>query len=90
MKLSFLLKKKIDSIDLMDFEGNLKDLPNSNNKDYAIQFISPSASYIVIKIEFDINTNEKKFTSLLNESKLNANMLSKKFINYYIQYAIIA
>ena len=62
----------------MDYDGNLKDIPNFNNKDYGIQFVNPSSTYTVIKIEYDPNTNDKRFNCLLNESKLNANMTSKK------------
>lgn len=66
----------------MDFEGNQKELSNTNNKDFAIQFLSPTLSYIVIKIEHDPLTNEKKFTPFVNENRINANMMSKLFFKY--------
>ena len=44
----------------MDLDGNLKDLSNYNNKDHAIHFVNPLASYTVIRIEIDPNTNEKR------------------------------
>lgn len=63
-----------DVIDFIDFEGSVKDMPNLNNKDYAIQYLTPTTTYTVLKIELDLNTNDKRYVCLLNESKLNANM----------------
>ena len=63
-------------IDFIDFDGIVKDIPNLNNKDYAIQYLTPTQSYSILKIEFDTITNEKRYISLLNESRLNANMTS--------------
>ncbi len=61
----------------MDFEGNLKEMPNMNNKDYAIQYVNPSQAYTVIKMELDALTNEKRFNCLLNEAKQSPSMISK-------------
>lgn len=61
----------------MDFDGSIKEMPNLNNKDYAINFLTPTTNYTVLRIEFDSNTNEKRFVPLINESKLNPNMNSK-------------
>ena len=77
----YLLKRLIffiikDVIDFIDFEGSVKDMPNLNNKDYAIQYLTPTTTYTVLKIELDLNTNDKRYVCLLNESKLNANMNS--------------
>jgi hypothetical protein len=60
----------------MDFDGNLKEIPNLNNRDYAIQYLNPLQNYTVIKIELD-EKNEKKFICLLNDSKTNDRMNSK-------------
>ena len=51
-------------------------MPNLNNKDYAINFLTPTSNYTVLKIEFDPNTNEKRFVPLISESKLNPAMNS--------------
>jgi hypothetical protein len=66
----------------MDYDGNLKDIPNFNNQDYGIQFVNPTLNYTVIKIEYDSNTNDKRFNCLLNDAKLNANMTSMKIVVY--------
>lgn len=63
-------------IDFIDFDGIVKDIPNLNNKDYAIQFLTPTTAYTVLKIELDQTSNEKRYVSLLNELRLNANMMS--------------
>ena len=63
-------------IDFIDFDGIVKDIPNLNNKDYAIQFLTPTTAYTVLKIELDQTTNEKRYVSLLNELRLNAKMMS--------------
>ena len=61
----------------MDFDGSLKEIPANNNKDYAIQYIVPTATYIIIKIERDQETNDKRYFPLLSENKLNTNINSK-------------
>lgn len=68
---------KDELIDLIDFDGNLKEIPNSNNKDYAIQYLAPTASYAVLKVDLDANTNEKRYIPFLNENKLTPSMTSK-------------
>lgn len=60
----------------MDFDGNLKEIPNFNNKDYGIQFLNPLINYAVIKLEYDQTTNDKRYNCLLSESKINNNMTS--------------
>jgi hypothetical protein len=72
-----------DAIDLIDFDGSLKEIPNQNSKDYAVQYLAPTTSFAVVKIELDPNTNEKRYICLLSESKLSGNMLSK-FSNFSI------
>lgn len=72
---------KDELIDLIDFDGNLKEIPNLNNKDYGIQFLAPTASYAVLKVDLDTNTNEKRYTPILNENKLTPSMTSK-FIEF--------
>lgn len=67
----------------MDFDGNLKEIPNLNNRDYGIQYLNPAQNYTVIKMELDGNSNEKKFICLLNDSKMNDRMNSNKFIIIY-------
>lgn len=74
---------KDELIDLIDFDGNLKEIPNSNKKDYAIQFLAPTASYAVLKVDLDTNTNEKRYTPILNESKLTPGMTSKAIFNLF-------
>lgn len=66
---------KDEAIDLIDFDGNLKEIPNQSSKDYVVQFIAPTTSFAVVKIELDQQTNEKRYICLLNESKLSGNML---------------
>ncbi|CAF1064776.1 unnamed protein product, partial [Brachionus calyciflorus] len=66
---------KDELIDLIDFDGNLREIPNLNNRDYAIQFLVPTVSYAVLKIDLDTNTNEKRYTPILNENRLTANMI---------------
>ncbi|RNA03030.1 hypothetical protein BpHYR1_006195 [Brachionus plicatilis] len=70
---------KDELIDLIDFDGNLKEIPNLNNKDYAIQFLAPTVSYAVLKVDLDTNTNEKRYTPILNENKLTPSMTSRTF-----------
>ncbi len=64
----------------MDFDGNLKEISNSNNRDYAIQYLNPVQNYTIVKMEFDQNSNEKKFICLLNESRMNDRMNSEFLI----------
>lgn len=67
----------IDQIDLIDFDGNLKEIPSANNRQYAIQFIVPTSTYIVLKIERDPDTNEKKYYPIISDNKLNPSVNSK-------------
>lgn len=60
----------------MDFEGNLKEIPVMSSKQYVIQFIVPTANYIVLKIDLD-QTGDKRYYPLINESKLNLAINSK-------------
>jgi hypothetical protein len=77
----------LDLIDLIDFDGNLKEIPNANNKEYAIQYISPTTNYAIIKIENDPITNEKRYNALLAESKLSGNMISKDIHKTFLVFA---
>lgn len=62
----------------MDFDGNMKEM--TSNKNYAIQYLSPTSSFMVVRIEAqgEGGSNEKKYTPLLNENYINANMMSKR------------
>ncbi len=77
----------------MDFEGNLKEIPNLSRKDYAIQYVNPTSTYTVVKIELDQATNEKRFNCLLNETKLNQNMISRNpifsFFNRIFRFKLV-
>lgn len=78
-------------IDFIDFDGFIKEMPNLNNKDYAINLLVPTSSYTILKIEFDPNTNGKQYVPLINEAKLNASMISEfnfviKFFTLFIIY----
>ena len=55
-------------------------MPNLNNKDFAIHFLTPTTNYAVLKIEIDQPTNEKRYVPLISESKLNANMQSNIYL----------
>ena len=68
----------------MDFDGKTKDIYTINHKEYAINYFSPASSYMVIKIENILSndspsTFEKRYTPLINESRINGNMMSKLF-----------
>ncbi len=65
-----------DQIDLMDFEGNLKEIPITSSKQYVIQFVVPTANYIVLKIDLEQN-GDKRYYPLIHESKLNPAINSK-------------
>jgi len=62
-----------DVIDFIDFDGSLREVPA--NKEYAIQHLNPTNSYIVLKIETDSLTGEKRYQALASESKLNNSIL---------------
>lgn len=67
----------------MDFDGNVKDISSFNSKDYAIHYLTPASTYTVVKIENVApsdsgSTADKKYTPLINENRVNANMMSKK------------
>lgn len=66
-----------DVIDLIDFDGVLREVPNGNNKDYAIQYLVPTGNYAVIRVETDQATNEKRYSAMLSDKGLNHNMQSK-------------
>ena len=75
---------KNDQIDLMDFEGSLKEIPPNNTKTYVIQFIVPTAAYFVVKVD-DVN-GEKRYYPLIHESRLNPLCNSKCTItSYYLK-----
>lgn len=69
-----------DQIDLMDFEGNLKDIPTNSSKSYLISYIVPTSNYFILKIDKDQDTGEKKFYPMIIENKLNA-MITKTLQN---------
>lgn len=77
-------------VDFIDFEGAVKDMPNLNNKDYAIHYLQPTTTYTILKIELDANTNDKRYVCLLNESRLNANMNSNCCFDFSIAAHIIS
>jgi hypothetical protein len=75
---------KDDTIDLIDYDGSLKEMPNQNNKDFALQFLNPTGNYVPIKIEIDLNTNEKRYLPLINEQKMTNSMTSRTdFFNFF-------
>ena len=61
----------------MDFDGSLKDILSASTKSYAIQMIVPGSSYLVLKIEKDQETFEKRYYPMIHESKLNPLINSK-------------
>lgn len=65
----------------MDFEGNLKEIPVMSSKQYVIQFIVPTANYIVLKIDSDQN-GDKRYYPLIHESTLNL-AINSKFNNFF-------
>jgi hypothetical protein len=64
----FVLFKQ-DHLDLIDFEGNLKEIPNKDVKNFAIAFLTPKTQFAPVKIDIDVNTDEKTLTCMLNESR---------------------
>jgi hypothetical protein len=63
-----------DLIDFIDFDGALKEMPLSN-KDYAIRYLSPTNTYILLKTEIE-SSGEKRYTPFVTETKLNNSILS--------------
>ena len=61
----------------MDFDGNIKEIPNTNMAEFAIHYVAPTSAYVVVRIEFDTSANEKRYQPLVVESKLSNNMTSK-------------
>ena len=60
----------------MDLDGNLKGI-SKYNKEYAIDFVNLSTSYTIVKIQFDPNTNGKKYNCLLRETQMSSSLKSK-------------
>lgn len=87
--LTFLFLTMTDQLDLIDTDGNTKEIYTVNTKNYAIQYLNPTTTYIVVKIENSTDpsaTNEKKFIPLVNENFLNANMMSKYFLRHFSKF----
>ncbi len=75
----------------MDFDGTLKEIPANSTKTYAIQMIVPGSSYLVLKIEKDPETLEKRYFPMIDDSKINPLINSefdrlkiKKITTYYL------
>jgi hypothetical protein len=56
----------------------LREVPNLNNKDFAIQYLHPTGKYVALRIEYDASTNEKRYTALLNEAHI-SNIIQSEF-----------
>lgn len=73
-----------DLIDFIDFDGTLKEIP-TNTKDYAIKYLSPTNTYVLLKTEIE-TSGEKRYTPFVNESKLNNSILSMSSLNPFNLY----
>ena len=74
LTLFFIFKK--DQIDLIDYDGHLKDIPNDDNRNFACKYLTPTTNLAVVKIDVDSDTEEKHFTCMLNESKQSSKIIS--------------
>jgi hypothetical protein len=80
---------KEDLIDLIDFEGTLKEIPNYTSNEFAAQYLTITQTYVPLKIDLDTITNEKRYTSLYDETRLNATILSKQKLNQFLVFQLI-
>ncbi len=71
----------------MDFDGTLKEIPATSTKTYAIQMIVPGSSYLVLKIEKDPETFEKKYFPMIDESKMNP-LINSEINNQPVKFLI--